>query len=364
MFKYKYKLFSILIALVLGLSFASCSSDDDNDGDSSGNGGNGGGNTSSVNNPLLNEGGLLLTKILDKYNEGLKIVYDEQFRPVTVIETYASYDDEVIGSINYDKKTISIWGEFINIPVTFDNKGHITKVKGLWDFSEDGERYYGSIEQTFSYDGNGHLTAITSEWKEIDEVDKYEDYSHNISNATLVWKDNNLLSMKSNSTYYDEDRKAIEIYDNELKFIYGTKKNTYKQWPGIIACDDDGRIAAGLHGNFSDLLPTNCIEYMKEEFNYDGGYDQENEYEYKVSYTLNENGSIDTETYECNNDKYKETNIYTFSYYPAVKSAAFKTSITEPIFSTESSIEKTKRIVNSLKKLSFAPRKRNTTKNN
>lgn len=359
---YKYKLFSILIALVLGFSFASCSSDDDNDGDNGSNGGNGGGSSSSVNNPLLNEGGLLLTKIMDNYGEGLKFVYDEQFRPITVID-YDYGDEENSIRINFDKKTISLWDGMGNIPVTFDSKGHITKVKGSWDVSEDGERDYGSIEQTFTYDGNGHLTAVTSEWKETEIGGDWDFTDHNKINTTLVWKDNNLLSMKSNSTFY-EDGKAIEIYDNELKFIYGTKKNTYKQWPGIIACDDQGSVAAGLHGNFSDLLPTNCIYYIKEEFNYEGGYDQENEYEYKVSYTLNENGSINTDTYECTNDKDEETTIYTFSYSPAVKSAALKTSITEPIFSTKSSIEKTKRIVNSLKKLSFAPRKRNTTKNN
>ena len=135
---------------VCAMTLSACGDDDDDNG--------GGSSTSSVDNPLVNDGGLLLTSISCQSDGSNEIdidyiYYDAKLRPYKYTNGYDDDADDVL-IIDYDNGKIDMpfWDGASNVSLFFNSKGYITKVKGSWSYSEDGDNYSGSLEWNASYD--------------------------------------------------------------------------------------------------------------------------------------------------------------------------------------------------------------------
>ena len=332
---------------VCAMTLSACGDDDDDNG--------GGSSTSSVDNPLVNDGGLLLTSI--SYQSGSSndmdtyyIYYDAKLRP------YKYYcDDDVYAYdvliIDYDngKMDMPDWNGASNLSLSFNSKGYITKVKGSWSYSEDGDNYSGSLEWNASYDKDGHLTGITM--NEEEKSDEYNDKG--ISKTTLSWTGGNLVSYNGDTKWYDEDGQVDESESSTGIFTYGTQQNKYKQYPAIISVNDfECLFNMGLFGLGPNNLPTSYNEVYVEE---DGGIKYEKNY--TSTFTLNDNGSIDTEIWTSDRDNYPRKYMYCYS---DVNSVSRGTTRSVAMTSTMSASDKAKRIRDFMHKLPFVPKRRSS----
>ena len=324
---------------VCAMTLSACGDDDDDNG--------GGSSTSSVDNPLVNDGGLLLTSI--SYQSGSSndmdtyyIYYDAKLRPYKYT---LDYEDILI--INYDngKMDMPDYDGASNLSLSFNSKGYITKVKGSWSYSEDGDNYSGSLEWNASYDKDGHLTEMTT--TEEEKSDEYNDKG--ISKTTLSWTGGNLVSLNTDSKWYDEDGQVDESSSTGI-FTYGTQQNKYKQYPAIISVNDgNGLFNMGLFGLGPNNLPTS-YNYVEE---YEGNIsDYEN---YTSTITLNDNGSIDTEIWKSDRDNYPGKYMYSYSDVNSVSRGITRIGA---MTSTMSASDKAKRIRDFMHKLPFVPKRR------
>ena len=326
---------------VCAMTLSACS-DDDNGG------------ASNVDNPLVNDGGLLLTSI--SYQSGSSndmdtyyIYYDAKLRPYKYTYEYDDYAEDVL-IIDYDngKMDMPDYDGASNLSLSFNSKGYITKVKGSWSYSEDGDNFSGFLEWNASYDKDGHLTGITM--NEEEKSDEYNDKG--ISKTTLSWTGGNLMSFNGDSKWYDEDGQVDESSSTGI-FTYGTQQNKYKQFPAILAVSDDtGLFNMGLFGLGPNDLPTSYNEVYVEE---DGGIKYEKNY--TSTFTLNDNGSIDTEIWTSNSENYPRKYMYCYS---DVNSVSRGTTRSVAMTSTMSASDKAKRIRDFMHKLPFVPKRRSS----
>lgn len=332
---------------VCAMTLSACSDDDDDNG--------GGSSTSSVYNPLVSDGGLLLTSI--SYQSGSSndmdtyyIYYDAKLRPYKYSSESDDYAYDVL-IIDYDngKMDMPDYDGASNLSLSFNSKGYITKVKGSWSYSEDGDNYSGSLEWNVSYDKDGHLTEMTT--NEEEKSDEYNDKG--TSKTTLSWTGGNLVSYNSESKWYDEDGKVFdESASSTGIFTYGTQQNKYKQYPAIISVNDfECLFNMGLFGLGPNNLPTSYNEVSVEEY---GDHKYEYRENYTSTFTLNDNGSIDTEIW-TSSDNYPRKYMYSYS---DVNSVSRGITRSVAMTSTMSASDKAKRIRDFMHKLPFVPKRR------
>lgn len=328
---------------VCAITLSACGDDDDDDN-------GGGGSASSVDIPLVKEGGLLLTSISyqsgsSSYMDTYYIYYDAKLRPY---KYSSNYEDLLIIDYDNSKMDMPDWSGASNLSLSFNSKGYITKVKGSWSFSDDGENFSGSLEWSASYDNNGHLTEMTT--NEEEKSDEYNDKG--TSKMTLSWSDGNLVSYKSESKWFDEDGELDESASSTGTFTYGTQLNKYKQYPAVISFDDEGGLFnMGLFGLGPNMLPTSYKEVYVEVYN---GQNHEYRSNSNSTFTLNDNGSIATEIWSGDNG----TEKYIYGYSDA-KSVAKGITRSGAAASTLSAKDKAKRIRNFMHNLPFVPKRRN-----
>ena len=332
---------------VCAMTLSACSDDDDDNG--------GGNSTSSVDNPLVNDGGLLLTSI--SYQSGSSndmdtyyIYYDAKLRPYKYTYEYDDYAEDVL-IIDYDngKMDMPDYDGASNLSLSFNSKGYITKVKGSWSYSEDGDNFSGFLEWNASYDKDGHLTGITMNNEE--KSDEYNDKG--ISKTTLSWTGGNLVSYNGDTKWYDEDGQVEASASSTGIFTYGTQQNKYKQYPAIIAVSGfEGLFNMGLFGLGPNNLPTSYNEVSVEEY---GGKKKEDKENYTSTITINDNGSIDTEIWTSDSDNYPQKYMYSYSDVNSVSKG-----ITRSVAMTSamSASDKAKRIRDFMHKLPFVPKRR------
>ena len=351
-FMEKWKRFfsSLMFGLmaVCAMTLSACSDDDDDNG--------GGNSTSSVYNPLVNDGGLLLTSISQQSGNGMDtycIYYDAKLRPYKYTADYTNYAYDVL-IIDYDngKMDMPDWDGASNLSLSFNSKGYITKVKGSWSYSEDGDNFSGSLEWNVSYDKDGHLTGITMNNEE--KSDEYNDKG--ISTMTLSWTGGNLVSFNTDSKWYYEDGQVVDVSESStgICFTYGTQQNKYKQYPAIISVYDYEVVLfkMGLFGLGPNNLPTSYNEVYVGEYEGNKSEYREN---YTSTFTLNDNGSIDTEIWTSDRDNYPRKYMYSYSDVNSVSKG-----ITRSVAMTSkmSASDKAKRIRDFMHKLPFVPKRR------
>ena len=303
-------------------------------------------------------GGLLLTSIScqsgsSNYMNTYCINYDAKLRPYKYSFEYDDFANDIL-IIDYDNGKMDIpdpdWdGDGVwpsNLSLSFNSKGYITKVKGSWSYAY-ADNYAGSLEWNASYDKDGHLTEMTTT-----EEEKSDYYDKGISKTTLSWIGGNLVSYNSESKWYDEDGQVVESDSSTGIFTYGTQQNKYKQYPAIISVYDYEVVLfkMGLFGLGPNDLPTSYNEVYVEE---DGGIKYEENY--TSTFTLNDNGSIDTEIWASDRDNYPRKYMYSYS---DVNSVSRGITRSVAMTSTMSASDKAKRIRDFMHKLPFVPKRR------
>ena len=165
------------------------------------------------------------------------------------------------------------------------------------------------------------------------------------------------MSYNSDTKWYDEDGQVEESASSTGVFTYGTQQNKYKQYPAIISVNDfECLFNMGLFGLGPNNLPTSYNEVSVTEYE---------EYEYKSesienytstsTFTLNDNGSIDTEIWTSNSENYPRKYMYCYS---DVNSVSRGTTRSVAMTSTMSASDKAKRIRDFMHKLPFVPKRR------
>ena len=307
----KLNFLDILLIMMTCLSLASCSSDD-NGGDDNGNE-----NTSSINNPLVDIGKQLLVSV-GETGSRLSYKYDEKLRPYYCSLEHSSGKQDDVFTIDYDKGTILVgeWEEFGDWSISFTKNGYIDRIKGSWEYTED--IHSGSIDLLCSYDNDGHLLGVDI----VEEFygDPKESGKHT-RKVTLVWNNGNLDSIEQNSVWQNEDGSVSTLVWTR-NFEYGDQLNTYRQYIGYLSehGNDSPFFAAGLMGIGSERLPTSVAVVEKTSI-------RENKYVENATFTLNDNGSINAETWADEHGSIRD--IYIYSYTPV-------TSYTRSAFPIES----------------------------
>lgn len=302
-------------------AFTSCSDDDDNGKAPSGNG-----------NPLVTEAKVLLEGVT---NEGrgeweYMYEYDDQLRPYRSIE---EDDDDELFYIDYKAGKINLAGEPEGLSVSFNSRGYITKISGSWDYkdNEDGDEssYSGSLTYTFSYDANGQLTSMDGSDNEKSVESGYVDTYKSVGKAKFTWKDGNLVKCESSGTNesIDGDREEKWTSSAIVNITYGNQSNKYRQY---TQCFNDAEflfMGAGLLGVGPKNLPLTCSETYHEKV--EGGSEYDETYTETYTFTLNDDGTINTEKSVDADNGYVDE--YKYHYIPTGAVSSAKTKVAAPL---------------------------------
>lgn len=202
----------------------------------------------------------------------------------------ASYGDEetVTGSINFET----------------NGNGYVTKIiADMYSKVSDGSWTKTKSSATFSYDGDGQLTGGSTSGT----VEGYnEEYGGNYSETgsgwgTYTWNGGNLVQIVGESTETMKmNGMSVDCITKEsASFTYGSEQNPLRQNPVW----DKGVEDLDLIGVFG-VGPVNLPASSKSEYTEYVGSELESESAYETTYTftLNSNGTIDTQM-----DKKKHT---------------------------------------------------------
>lgn len=347
----------LFTALLMCAPLASCSNDDD-EGNGNGNGGGSASNAPSTNTPLINEGRLLLTKVNVIGNDGeidrsINMEYDSNRRAHRCYGIY-NYDNESqnIFVIDYANGKINLYeDEFAGADISFNSNGYITKLKVTWDETEDGVRYYGSEDISFTYSQDGHLTEVNI----IGEDHGNEQESgKEITKTTYTWDNGNLISEREYTTWYNEDGSIDEIDEDVIEYTYGEQGNRFKQYTaGISDINDAPFFVIGMCGVGPAMLPTG----RKHTYKYtEGGSTHEGVSSHtSYTYTLNENGSINTET-ETSSYNYSLT--YAYGYTSSDSYTPTKATASNAVQTRTTAVSNVMRTRALLKSLPFVPQRK------
>lgn len=328
---------------VCAITLSSCSSDDDDNG----NGGAPSGNGSA----LVTEAKVLLDYISykDDYEEEILFMYkyDEQFRPYFCTEL-DEYDD--IFYIDYKAGKIDMWDELEGLSISFNSKGYITKISGSWNYKDDEEDYSskGSLTYSFNYDASGQLVGVDMSDNETEVDGSYVYNDKTTTKGTLTWKDGNLMNSESTTTF-SGDYKGT--YKCVLSFTYGNQPNKYRQYPGHMCDDDMGFTGAGLWGVGPKMLPKTITNYYSEDDEY------EDEYGYTGTFTLNDDGTINTEKW-TDNETGRMDCQYVFHYKPVSAASSAKANVAPAPLTRSSARSKVERIRKALGARLFMPHRK------
>lgn len=302
-------------------AFTSCSDDDDNGKAPSGNG-----------NPLVTEAKVLLEGVTDARNGEweYRFEYDDQLRPYRSIEDY--YDDELF-YIDYKAGKINIAGEPEGLSVSFNSRGYITKISGSWDYKDNGDgyesSYSGSLNYTFSYDANGQLTSVDASDNGKSVESGYVDTYKCVGKAKFTWKDGNLVKCESSSTEesIEGDREEKWTSSGIVNIAYGNQSNKYRQYTQYFGDGDFLFMGAGLLGVGPKYLPQTCSETYREKV--EGGSEYDETYTETYTFTLNDDGTINTEKSVDADNGYVDE--YKYHYMPAGAVSSAKTKVAAPL---------------------------------
>lgn len=279
----------IFATLLTSVCFVSCS-DDDEKGESLSEE-----SLSGIDNPLQNEGKMLLSSITcneDWAYTTYCFEYDGKYRPIGHLGIDdESLQGEYVLQIDYDKgliwrkyKSNSLWTQEqepeVYDSVTFTDKGYIASEK--WRDEND----FG--EMNYSYDKYGHLIKETNFFTY--ESSNEKEIVQEVTNYT--WENGNLISCLTEGIDKEtENGKTIssEPFLVKYSFTYGNQPNKYKQYSAFFYSALDFRIT-GLYGTFSKNLPETFELYRKHG-------DKDWFGMYKAEFTLNNDGTINTETW-------------------------------------------------------------------
>ena len=317
-----FKFFFALCLCAGALSFASCGDDDPvTDGSGGGipgggNGGNGGsgvGTGTGNNSSLVKNAGVLLTSF--DYDGTDYLSYDDLNRLTQITKSSS------VIKFDYEKGKVTRTGngEQWDFNVSFTPAGYISSISGKSWYENSNHNYSWTLNSTvaYAYDAAGHITAITENGTETG-VDYGEAYTYSGTMTTMfTWSDNNLVKVVQSGRDNDGNSSTVTYV-----ISYGSQENKYMQMPSIfVLCGILNSETAytpmwalvGLSGAGTAKLPTS-IE-IDETYVEDGEVETDH-YTYNLSYTLNQDGTIATESNTLSGYGYQYTNTARFGYTP------------------------------------------------
>ncbi|MCM1070577.1 MAG: DUF4595 domain-containing protein [[Clostridium] fimetarium] len=223
---------------------------------------------------------------------GYSFDYDSKGRVTSLSTGYGTI------AINYSKGTLEAVGSdngADRYKVKFNDKGYISQLTSSWDETEvdggDKVQIKGSGTITFSYNGSGNLTTVTTKMSETEKDlsdGSTEKYGEN-STTKLTWQSGNMVKAVCKVT--ETEGRYKETYTETFDLDYSTTANAYRQNPFAISriVNDDTEwnafAACGLFGKGPKTLPMVVSEVD------DDGYTSTS----NVSYSLNSVGAISSE---------------------------------------------------------------------
>ena len=272
------------MAVMLCAGFAACG-DDDND--------EGGSGTVEAQALVDNDGNQVrITSVGD-----VEFNYDKKGRLVSF-----GNDDE---TYVINGSTITAPGTSYEYKLSTNSKGYITKMVISYNEKYDnGEYEKGSGTVSISYNGDGEITAVagtgTSEYKEVYQGEVETGSEKSTVSETFTWSNGNLKKIVSESkgSYIEDGEPGSYSSVDTYTFTYGKTANVCRQYPYYVGNNVLGEGAgllalAGFFGVGTAYLPTGYTDAYTETY-----YDEKpysNSKSYTLTYTLNSNGTIDTE---------------------------------------------------------------------
>ena len=277
------------------IAFYSCGDDDDDVAPGKG--------TPSSEAGLLDKSSGLRVRSVGNYT----FEYDSKGRIDYVSEgSYFGYKF----TYNPNKITGEYYGEEeLSYAVGYNGNGYMSSLS--YNYSDENE----TGTATLTYDSDGHLTQVSTSYKE----GKYEDgvryYESEQGTSTMTWKNGRLTKAVAKLTWKERDGDSgtetdtwtFDYSDYALENYY----NKYLQMPHPIlrAFDlDDGEFMAyvGLLGNGPKYLPSSAERVRVE---YENGEEDRDERHYSFSYGFNNDGSLSY----CNDDGSRYSYSYDYS---------------------------------------------------
>lgn len=275
---------AMAMAVMLCAGFAACGDDDDKDE---------GGSGSAETQPLVDNNGnqVRLTSV-----GNVVFNYDANGKLVSFGE-----GSEVF---SFSGSTITLPGSTYEYRLSYNGKGYISKMVISYDESDEHGRDKGSGSISFSYNGSGQLIGVsgtgTSEYSETYQGRTETGSEKSTINETLTWTNGNLTKIdnETKGTYINDGESSSYTENDITTFVYGSMANATKQYPYYVgdAIIGEGAGLLALTGYFgvgTANLPTKYTsEYIETET---GEQPYSNSKSYTLAYTLNSNGTIDTE---------------------------------------------------------------------
>ena len=278
------KYFLLLSMVVLGgMTVSSCGDDDDDEGGASG----GSGSTSAV---TIGNTGTRLTQV-----GNYTLTYDNQGRLSEITEGYDkcqfTYNPNKIIMIDGGSSGVHDTQE---MSASYNSKGYLSAFTSNYSFKEDGASITVNGKANLTYDGNGHLTKVTTTGSQTGsyEGQKFSETAN--TTVTLTWQSGKLVKIVYENVENSADGK--ETTSETYTFDYGNNQypNTTKQYSYNLAyiISDEFLGVGGMVGLFGvgpDYLPVSVTSITHDFYD---GEDHEYTYNYSYTYQFNDNGTI------------------------------------------------------------------------
>lgn len=319
-------------------ALTSCGSDDDDDNNNNNNGG-GGSSVTGNNSSLVKDGNILLTSITNSRKQETytyTFAYDELLRPISAKTTYSFNEvEDVMFTIDYNTGKI-LYNNIGYVSVSFNSNGYINKIQGSWNG--------GSQLTTASYDNNGHVIGIERVHESYEEDGNYE---KKVSKSILTWENGNLTKRETNSIWSGKIQGSEKYTET---FTYSNIPNKYKQFCFVYAYGktDTEMIMTGLYGVGPNMLPQ-----TEHSLGISEGHKETYESNWRLEFTQNENGTINTEKQIDSQDGHIRIDAQ-YHYTPAneYKASGTRAAVTR---TGNTSMNKDKRIKKFMRKALFMP---------
>ena len=280
--EYFSRIVAVALAIFAVTCFVACGDDDDNDDMSAG----------SVPSPTLKDANGNAVQVTQVGNIWFRYNADG------TLESFGDGSDSY--SIEGSTFTISDESNTYNVSIALNGSGLITKIHAKMNAtSSNGSYEKDDITMNFSYSSNRQLSSCSATGsgsyyeKQYDESESYS----GSSNVKYTWSNDNLTQVviDTKQTGKEDGMSYSEREKGTFVFSYGEQANPVRQFPYFVGeevvADDLGGLfcIVGLFGYGPAYFPTGYTETWKE----DGEKDETNSY--SLSYTLNDNGTINTE---------------------------------------------------------------------
>ncbi len=298
---FKYYLVSLCICLMGAMAFVSCSSDDDE----------GGGSASKGAGVIEGKANVRVTKV-GNYN----FYYDSKGRI-----DHIDYRNKDAFHFKYNPNKVVLYEEDDfeeEVSVSYNSNGYVSKFEASTSGKDGKDTWSTSGSASYSYDGEGHLTKISSQWKETgtDDGEKYS--ATGKVNIAFSWKNDLLVSIVEDESETDDGE--TETSKSVRTYTYDTDKqenyfNEYLQYTPSFSKElegmGDGEVEEalayiGLMGKGPQYLPASSKNEWEEYYD---GRTHEGSSSNTYKYGFNSNGTIAYATIDGTRYNYSYTTL-------------------------------------------------------